>query len=263
MRRQMRTLSRPGRGGTVASRERHGACSSRCDRDSRLGAHTCAARCGPSAGLSRGGAGSHRASGTGRARLAAIATRSCGHTHAPPDADPLPVRAGEGRVASRERHGACSSRRDRDSQLGAHTCAARCGPSAGLGREGRVSMRERHGACQSRSDWTSDWGTYVCRQMRFPRRLAWRVLGRALEICLVALLSAWYRGPQRLGCRSRGSRPRLPVPRPQALLGPARRLRLPLLRSLVLRLLPQWGSASMHGGGGSATHGHDRSIQCM
>ncbi len=28
------------------------------------------------------------ASGTGRARLAAIATRSCGHIHVPPDADP-------------------------------------------------------------------------------------------------------------------------------------------------------------------------------
>ncbi len=59
--------------------------SSRGDRDSQLGAHTCAAGCGPSTGQGRGG-NSRRASSTGRARLAAIATRSRGHTHVPPDA---------------------------------------------------------------------------------------------------------------------------------------------------------------------------------
>ena len=59
-----------------------------------------------------------------------------GHTHVRPDADPLPAGAGRGMVAMRARHGTCPPRSDRDSQMGAHTCAARCGPSAGRGREG-------------------------------------------------------------------------------------------------------------------------------
>jgi hypothetical protein len=90
-----------------------------------------------------------RAGGTARARPAAIAMRSRWHTHGPHGACPPPAPAGEGgRVApSRGWHSACSSRRDRDAPLAAHTWAARRAPSASAGRGGR----SRRGGCTARA----------------------------------------------------------------------------------------------------------------
>jgi hypothetical protein len=216
--RPARVLCRPWLERSVASRERHGACLSRCDRDAPVaahthvtpgagpppamaggvrrvaraarcvlvslrprrasgGTHTCVARRGPSAGRGWGGQ-SRRASGTVRARLPAIATRQW-RTHMCSPAQALrrswrgggvgrvaraarcvlvslrSRRAGVGthvchpgralrlpwlgrEIASRELHGACSSRCDRDAPAAAHACAARCGPSAGRGWGGRL-----------------------------------------------------------------------------------------------------------------------------
>ena len=53
----------------------------------------CVAQCEPSAGSSWGGM-IHRAGGTVRARLAAIATRLLRHTPGPPGVGPLPAAAG-------------------------------------------------------------------------------------------------------------------------------------------------------------------------
>jgi hypothetical protein len=126
---------RGGGGGSVASRERHGACSSRCNRGAPVLAHTCATPGGPSACRGWGGR-SRRASGTLRARLAAIATRRRRHTHVLPGVGPPPAVAGRA-VASRERHGACLSRCNRDASAVAHSCAAPGRPFIGRGWGGR------------------------------------------------------------------------------------------------------------------------------
>ena len=126
----------------------------------RMGAHTCVARCGPSAGRGREGQGRVARVALGvlispRSRLAA------GSAHMRRQVRTFSG-LGLGRYGRVARAAlACSSRRDRDSQLREHTCAARCGPSAGRGRGGKVASRERHGACSSRCDRDSRLGAHT------------------------------------------------------------------------------------------------------
>ena len=131
-----------GGGRLVASRERHGACSSRCDRGAPALAHTCAIPGGPSACRGWGGR-SRRASGTERARLAAIATRRRRHTHVLPGAGPPPAVAGEGGCVARAARCVLVSLRSR--RVGGGT--PMCRPRQALHRPwlGRaVVSRERH-----------------------------------------------------------------------------------------------------------------------
>ena len=68
-----------------------------------------------------------------RSRRASGVARECGLMRALHRPEP------GGKVASRERHWACLSRRSRNSHLRSYACAAGCGPSAGRSRGGKVA----------------------------------------------------------------------------------------------------------------------------
>ena len=129
--RPAQALRRRWLGRAVASLERHGACLSRCDRDTPVAAHACGAPGRPSAGRGWGGRWC-RVSGTMQARLAEIATRRRWHTHVPPGAG-LPQPWLGRAVTLLERHGACSSRCDSDAPVAAHACATLGNPSTSRG----------------------------------------------------------------------------------------------------------------------------------
>jgi hypothetical protein len=80
-----------------------------------------------------------RADGTARAPPAAITTRRRRHTHMGRKARTLRHRRLGRAVASRGRHSACSSCRDRIAPPAAHTWAARRTPSVSAGEGGRVA----------------------------------------------------------------------------------------------------------------------------
>ncbi len=129
--------------------------------------------CGPalprrwlSAGRGQGGH-SCRASCTGRAGLAAIATRRWRHTHVRPGAGPRPVVARKGGRVGRAARGVQVLPRSRRASGGTHMC----GPALALGRPwpGRaVASRELHGVCRSRRDHDAPMAARTCAAWRWP-----------------------------------------------------------------------------------------------